>query len=75
MAGQAGGRRADTWISDLIPPAARVAADVEFFDPNFGEFWFPNGRSFVSRMTGSLCCRSLYFAGLSGTFESDAVKP
>jgi YopT peptidase len=52
--------------------AAWVAEDVCFFDPNFGEFWFPNGASFVTWFSGSFWYRSMYAAGLSGQFEIDS---
>ncbi|MBL6454716.1 YopT-type cysteine protease domain-containing protein [Belnapia sp. T6] len=51
--------------------AAWVAEDVCFFDPNFGEYWFPNAANFVTWFAGSFWYRSMYAAGLSGSFEID----
>lgn len=51
--------------------AAWVAKDITFFDPNFGEFWFPDAAAFVAWFSGSFWYRSFYAAGLSGSYEID----
>ena len=46
-----------------------VAQDIVFFDPNFGEFWFPNRSAFFNWFTQKFWSSSLYSVGLSGEFE------
>ena len=54
--------------------AAFVDHQVLFFDPNFGEFFFPSAKSFVSWMTNSFWYKSFYWAGLSGKFEIEVLS-
>lgn len=46
-----------------------VAQDVVFFDPNFGEFYFKERAGFYNWFTQSFWHRSLYSAGLSGSYD------
>ena len=53
--------------------AAWVGADVAFFDPNFGEFWFENRRDFIAWFPTffSKACYSWPKLGLCERFEVD----
>ncbi|WP_157953842.1 YopT-type cysteine protease domain-containing protein [Microbulbifer sp. A4B17] len=49
--------------------AAWVAEDVLFFDPNFGEFWFPTKNAFRNWFVNSFWNTSMYAIGLSGSYD------
>jgi YopT-type cysteine protease-like protein len=49
--------------------AAWVANDIVYFDPNYGEYWFPDSASFISWFTWRFWYLSNYSFGLSGTYE------
>ena len=53
--------------------AAWVGADVAFFDPNFGEFWFENRQDFINWFPAffSKSCYSWPKLGLCERFEVD----
>ncbi|WP_444932365.1 YopT-type cysteine protease domain-containing protein [Microbulbifer sp. SSSA002] len=49
--------------------AAWVAEDVAFFDPNFGEFWFPTADEFRNWFINSFWSKSMYSLGLSENYD------